>query len=208
MVGMNQKMLEERITKIIENNKTLMEKFSIQSIADLKFTLGNRYVNNITRWGLISYLSAEDGLIVKEFYLKTCNAGKDNCPACLKVKVSWECGKPDDAILDTDMVSFEADFDRINSGAVIEGRFSNGDTFKKTQVFDSEFEDQFFAGAEDAYWAEESDECFIDEDHVSVRCEYADGTIRESSGDYPDPPYEQLYLITRDFLNELYGYKK
>ena len=200
---MNQKMLEERITKIIENNKSLMEKFSIQSIADLKFMLGDRYVNNIWRWGIISALSAEDGLIVKEYYLKTCNAGKDKCPACLKVKVSWECGKPDDAILDTDMVSFEADFDRINSGAVIECRYSNGDIIKKTQVFDSEFEDQFFTGAEVAYWAVESDECLIDEDHVSVRCEYADGTIRESSGDSPVLPYEQLYLITRDFLNEL-----
>ena len=48
----------------------------------------------------------------------------------------------------------------------------------------------------------EQDHYMIDHDKVTIRCEFADGTVHDSGGNAPeDYPYKKLYEYSRETMD-------
>lgn len=197
---------EDRIEKIFEKNLGLMEEYSITTPKEFIKALGDRY-NCETRNSIMSKLTAKEQAWVKEYYLRNCNAGMDRFPACIKVTINWMHGAawtPKDKDYLTEV---KAEFDRIKSTVKYDCKTSYGMTAKLQSPIDAEFEDAFFSIAEAAQWQttiEEQGTFAMDNDPVSIECEFGEGFICEMKGNIPNYyPYDKLFGMSQELFRKL-----
>ncbi len=194
--------LKGQIEKVIKKNTWLTKEFSIGSIDEFRKALGDRYDSKI-RDAIMSGLSAKERSLVREYYLRNCNAGMDRFPACIKITIEWEHRDvwiPKDSDYITEMRS---EYDRIKSVVKISCKTRAGMSTKIQSIMDETFEDEFFSFAENALWEERNDaeeSYLIDANPMYVRCEFSDGTVRESKGKYPlYYPYDKLNDMGQEY---------
>ncbi len=199
--------IDERIEDLIKHYPELMKEFSIETIEDFKRVLGDRYSHE-SRDELVSKLSANKQVLVKEFYLKKCPAGMDRSPACIKVTIHWSHTS---AWIPRDidyMENVSAEFDRIKSRVKYICKTNQGTECIIQSTLDSAFEKDFFSIADAAQWktvkAEEGS-YLLDTDPVSIVCEFGMGaTSCGLKGNHPGyHPYDKLYKMSMNLLEQL-----
>ena len=193
---------EVQITRLLKRNSRLMKEFGISSVEGLIKALGDRY-DNETRKKLMPMLSPKDQALVREYYLRNCNAGLDRFPACLKVIIKWSIGvyHPDRNDYYTNI---DAEYDRISRSVKYSYKTHRGIEVSINAPLSEEFENAFFPFGEAAQGRDENESYIIDSDMVSILCELADGSKCELHGNYPGyHPYDDLYRLFNEHFREL-----
>ena len=192
---------------LIARNAELMREFSVDNPEDLKKVLGDQYHNQETRKALMDRLSEKDRILLRDFYYYDCPSGLDRFPACVKVTIDWvysDKWKP----IDWDYIkTMKAEFDRIKLCARFKCRTQQGVQFTVKSSLDEAFEEEFFSLADRAWWEDpqmRSGVNAFDADWFSVKCDFADGSIRKSARNHPDYlPYGKLHDLMQDLFSQL-----
>ena len=192
---------------LIARNVRLMREFSIETPEDLIKALGDRYHNNEIRKALMDRISEKDRVHLRDFYYHNCPAGLDRRPPCIKVTIDW--GHGDMWVpKDRDYIkTMKAEFDRIRLRVRYKCKTLQGVQITFTASLDEEFAERFFSLA-DSSWFEDSEPQTgvnaFDADRFSVRCDFADGSVRKSAGNHPDyHPYGELHDLMQKQFSQL-----
>ena len=195
------------IKDFFTDNQSLLQSHSINSCEEMVEALGDRYIHE-KRDALMRALPEKEKAFLREYYLRNCKVGIDRCPACLKVIVNYKKGPAWTPVGRDYICEYVVEFDRIKKKATCKLRSNNQVEAKITACFDEEFENDFFEKAEHHYWdmPEREPHFGLDYDTVTVRCEFADGEIRDSGGNMPENEsmltYRTLYEKTWNIMGK------
>lgn len=183
----------EHIVDVFNRNRNLFEEWSIRSPEEF---LKNKHWIYCEHEGILrETLSNKDYRYLKEDWLRNSYRGRDNCPACIKVSITWKHSETftprDRDYLET----VKVEFDRVKSQAkyFCESHKKINGTIKAD--LSAKFEKEFFCIAECAYYESTDNHPYMMDSHSAVvKCVFSNGVVAESRGTFPDYfPYDRLY---------------
>ncbi len=192
---------------LIARNAELMREFSIENPEDLKKALGDRYHNQETRKALTDRLSEKDRILLRDFYYHDCPAGLDRSLPCVKVTIDWT--RSDMWIpRDRDYIkTMKVVFDRIKNDVRYKCQTEQDVKIAFKASLEEEFAERFFSLADSSWWEDQklqSGNNAFDADRFSVKCDFADGSVRKSAGNHPDyHPYGKLHDLMQKQFSQL-----
>lgn len=187
----------ERITNIYNCNRSLFEEWSYWSVEEFEKSFDNLFREHMG--SLKEILSKKDFEYLKGCWLRNFYNGRDNCPACIKVIVTWNHSVAFTP-RDRDYVEVvRAEFDRIKSQVKYSAESHNKLNGTIKADLSEQFEDKFFGIAEHSFWERRDDPTYMmDGPQGTVKCFFSDGYVAESKGNFPDYyPYNQLYEMSQ-----------